>query len=182
MDGVLSQIPTESDFVAIAAGKHLSAALRADGSIACWGHPSCLSDVPNGNGYIAIACGQAHGVALHGDGSVVTWGVDFGIPHRELGNNVVAIATKSGSSMALKEDGSIVVWGPLSFGYDEVPQGTGFAHIGSGFGHGLAIKAEGMYYPPLVGDINGPEGVPDHGVDWYDWNAMIEAWKGVFGV
>ena len=64
----------------ISSGNFHTAALLADGSVACWGynyHGQC--DVPSGigtpeNPVTSVAAGFLHTVALLADGSVACWG------------------------------------------------------------------------------------------------------------
>ena len=67
-------VPSGSDFVAVAAGVGHSLALREDGSLAAWGynaHGQC--NVPAGSDFVAVAAGASHGLALKEDGSLAAW-------------------------------------------------------------------------------------------------------------
>jgi alpha-tubulin suppressor-like RCC1 family protein len=66
-----------TNVVAISAGLQHSAALRADGTVLCWGYNIFYDQTnvpPNLSNVIAIACGSFHTLALTEDGGIVAWG------------------------------------------------------------------------------------------------------------
>ena len=68
--------PAQQTYTAIAAGSSHSCALRADGTITCWGNNwAGQTDAPAGN-YTAITNGNAHSCALRTDGTITCWGDD----------------------------------------------------------------------------------------------------------
>ena len=60
----------------ISAGHSYSLALRADGSVACWGDNGDGEAPPAGveGDFVAVAAGAGHSLALRADGSVACWG------------------------------------------------------------------------------------------------------------
>ncbi len=76
--GEVSNVPSGTDFTAIAAGVATGYALKSDGSIVAWGDDTYgeVSNVPSGTGFTAIAAGLYTGYALKSDGSIVAWGFD----------------------------------------------------------------------------------------------------------
>ncbi len=66
----------EGDLVAVAAGCDHSLAVRADGSVACWGDNDDGEAPPGGveGDFVAVAAGNGHSLALRADGSVACWG------------------------------------------------------------------------------------------------------------
>jgi len=112
--------------LAIAAGLSHSLALKADGSVICWGaNNSGQTTIPaDATNVVAIAAGRAHSLALKADGSVIGWGYNkFG--QRSISanaTNVVAIAAGVNHSLALRADGAIVGWGLNSFRQIAIPE------------------------------------------------------------
>ncbi len=95
-----------SGFVAVAAGGNHSLGLRADGSIAVWGHNYYGQlDVPAPNsGFVAVAAGWGHSLGVRTDGSIAAWGKNFrgqcDVPAPNTG--FVAVAGGSTHSLGLK--------------------------------------------------------------------------------
>ena len=61
--------------IQVSAGSDHTCAVRANGSVACWG----LNDYrqaapPAGTGFTQVSAGSHHTCALKGDGSIVCWG------------------------------------------------------------------------------------------------------------
>jgi len=131
------------DFVtAVAAGRHHSLALLANGTVMAWGEGGsgelgdgeyASSDVPvlvEGLSHVgAIAAGADHSLALLGNGTVMAWG---GNEHGQLGDGgtvesdvpvavkgltgVTAIAAGTEYSLALLSDGKVMAWGANEHG------------------------------------------------------------------
>jgi alpha-tubulin suppressor-like RCC1 family protein len=119
--GQVTDTPTGTDFVAVAAGDFHSLALKDDGSLVSWGydHADQVTDTPAGTGFVAIAGGVDHSLALKDDGSIVSWGRDTlnQVSNTPAGTVFVAIAGGGGHSLALKADESFAAvpgLGPLS--------------------------------------------------------------------
>jgi len=128
--------------VAIAAGAVWACALRADGTVRCWGansagqlgdgtitfHPTPVAVTGLSNA-VAITAGVAHTCALRGDGTVGCWG---GNNNGELGDgttttrltpvtvaglaNAVALTAGNFHTCALRADGTVRCWGDNTVG------------------------------------------------------------------
>ena len=146
--GQVSDTPTGTDFIAVAAGWNHSLALTTDGSIIGWGEDNYgqISDAPAGTGFKAVATGSFHSLALTADGSIISWGEDtFGeVSNTPTGTGFKAIAASFAHSLALTSDGSIVAWGYDDQGQvSDAPTGTGFTAIAAGEYHSLALTSDG---------------------------------------
>ncbi len=101
----VSQAPTGSGFVDIAAGYGTSHALTSDGYIVSWGSDgwSQVSQAPTGSGFVRIAAGYYNSHALKSDGSIVSWGSDgwSQVSQAPTGSGFVRIAAGYGTSHAL---------------------------------------------------------------------------------
>ena len=72
-DTVLT-VPTGTDFVKVASSHRHAAAIRADGTLVCWGlNNSGQCNFPTGT-YSEVACGPTFTAAVKTDGSLVCWG------------------------------------------------------------------------------------------------------------
>ncbi len=122
---------------------------------------------------IAISGGMGHSLAVRSDGTVVTWGPN-GQPSSltpvpvTLLTNVIAVSAGAAHSLALKSDGTVWAWGNNSAGalgdyftegFSAVPVQVGAGQFGqttpgfdsiiaieAGFGHNLALKADGTVW------------------------------------
>lgn len=134
----------------VAAGMGISAALRSDGTVICWGDsaygrcsvPLALTDV------VQVACGEQHCIALRANGTVVCWGNNaYGqcTPPPGL-NGVIQVAAGGLCSLALKSDGTVVNWG-RSFG---ITNAYGVTQIAAGAAQCVALFSDGV--PHAFGD------------------------------
>jgi alpha-tubulin suppressor-like RCC1 family protein len=127
---------------AVAAGGNFSCALRASGSVACWGgngsgqlgtgnkNPTTTPvAVPKLSGIMAISAGQAHVCAVASSGSVSCWGDGA---NGQLGSgqatsssspvtvdnlpDAVMVAAGERSTCALTKSGSVLCWGANELG------------------------------------------------------------------
>lgn len=79
-DGVLS-VPSGSTYTVVSARDRHAAALRADGSIVCWGNNTAgQCNAPTGTGYTAVACGDSFTAAIDSAGKLVCWGSISTVP------------------------------------------------------------------------------------------------------
>lgn len=140
------RVDETNDWTAVAAGSDHTCALRADGSLWCWGSNSWgqlglgydvwESDVParvgQGANWQALALGGEHTCALQGDGSLWCWGVnasyqvyggrdclDTGcVVPRQVGTALDWTGAGLGyaHTCGLRSDGSLECWGDLPGG------------------------------------------------------------------
>jgi hypothetical protein len=91
--------------VAIAAGRKHSLALKADGSIAGWGHNNYgEATPPSGNDFVAVSVGGRHSLAIKADGSIVGWGWNNrGQATPPSGNDFVAVSAGAYHSLAIRQ-------------------------------------------------------------------------------
>lgn len=109
-----------NNVVAIAKGGNESAdrvlALKADGTLACWGGGGVLTNVPAGlTNAVAIAVGSAHSLTLVGSSAPVT-SVRLSKPTWESGSFSVQLPTQSGNVYSLESRDSLggMAWMPLT--------------------------------------------------------------------
>lgn len=133
-----------TNVVSLAAGESHTCALRANGTVACWGANSDgqLGDgttlsprrtpvtVGALSGVVSIVAGARHTCALKANGSVACWGLNqygqlgdgtLNSPGNTPGivsglNNIVAITAGNDHNCALKASGVVVCWGRNSAG------------------------------------------------------------------
>lgn len=108
--------PGITDIVQIAAGRTMSAALRADGTVRILSGSTLGTSyqvLEGSQGVVAVSVGSAHVLVLKSDSTVAAFGQnDSGCCNVPPGlRDVVAIAASAFSSAALTRDGRIITWG-----------------------------------------------------------------------
>lgn len=135
-------VPAGEDYIAITSGFH-ELALRANGSIVCWGGNGLFDqcNTPNENDFIAIAGGNEHSLALRSNGTIVCWGKRCG--NEPEGNDYSSISTTHNLNLALRSNGSVAAWGDNLFDQENVPSENDFVMIAAGDYNGLALRSNG---------------------------------------
>ena len=141
-------------FTTITSGHLHTCALRADGTIVCWGDGEYGRPAPpQDEKFIAVSSGAAHVCALRVDGSAECWG---GRPSSDgpiLGHPVLpgsppqdekftAISSGDDYACALRKDGSPVCWGANWAGQSAVPSGVTFVAITASFDYTCGIRQD----------------------------------------
>ena len=133
--------------IMVAAGDRHSVALKADGTVVCWGENfSGQSTPPTGlAGVTAIAAAQNFSLALKSDGTVVRWGASVGGQATPPGSwvDIVAISAGQSHALALKSNSTVVGWGSVLGGVTPPSGLTGVTAIAAGFSNSLALKNDG---------------------------------------
>jgi len=139
----LCDVPAGDDFIAVAAGSNHVAAIRRNGSLACWGVPSAC-DVPPGNDFVGLASSSGWSVALRSNGSLAAWGGNrLGQCNVAGGYNFTAVAAGYDFGVAIRENGSLAAWPDISWGHVHLPGGNDYVAVAAGTHHGVALKADG---------------------------------------
>jgi hypothetical protein len=144
----VTNLPTGTNYTAIAGGDAQAYVLAADGSITAWGGDTFgeVSGTPAGTGFATIAAGNVNGYALAADGSITAWGDDASgqVTNAPTGTGFTAISGGLQHAYALAADGSIAAWGDNTNGQvSGTPTGTGHIAIAAGRTHGYALAADG---------------------------------------
>jgi hypothetical protein len=163
-----------------AGGTH-SCAIRADGSLLCWGDDSKgqLDGIPTGT-FTSVSAGGAHTCAIRDNGTLACWGDDSkgqldGIPTGTFtsvsagGAHTCAIRASDDGDF---DGGPLVCWGDDSKGQlDEIKAGE-YVTLSSGGAHSCAIKANlhlGCWGDDENGQVSGAPG------EWPGWHWF---WQG----
>ena len=145
-----------SGIIAIDVGYGHNAALRADGSVICWGEniPNVeyykgACDVPEPNrDFIAVAAGGDQTLGLKSNGSLVCWGAaNVNSDIRTIPNpnqDFIAIDAGGTFNVGLKKDGSIVTWGSMFM--DSPPPGNNFTAVAAGYDYCVALTDDGKIF------------------------------------
>ena len=123
-------------------------ALKADGTVACWGNnvSGQATPPPGLFGVSQVDGGDNQTIALKSNGTVLCWGNNY------YGQSAVpaglapsrAVATGENFSMALSVDGVVTCWGENTYGQCNVPGAIGVVRaIDAGGFHGMALTEAG---------------------------------------
>ena len=147
-----------TNIVAVAAGDAHAIALRADGTVVCWGsNTSGQTDIPpDATNIVCIAAGSTHSLAVRRDGVVKQWGqiIFTGISNAPPdATNIVSVAPGPGAqhALALRADGTVREWGHVLYASwvnpsatnDPPPDATNVVSLAAGAFHSLAVRGDG---------------------------------------
>ena len=139
-----TKIGSVTTWIAVAAGRAHTLAVKKDGSLWAWGRnfSAQLGDgtqadrlVPTVVGTVktwkAVAAGESHSIGIQTDGSVWTWGTkDFGQTGQGVGNPAIPVTMLDSSPIVLAVPG-------ITFN---------FASMAAGGNHSLAIRTNGALW------------------------------------
>ena len=136
------RVPVLQGAPQISAGEFHSVALRADGSIACWGtdDPDLLT-APLGT-FTNVSAGTGHSVALRKNGVIVCWGRKHDNQLNAPKGKFRAVSAGAGYSVALRKRGAIACWGRGDDGQLNMPKGK-FIAVSAGLKHSVALREDG---------------------------------------
>ena len=154
-------VPAGKGYTAIRPGYTSFSALKADGSVTCWGVAAHIVNCPTDTGYVAItATGQNTAYAgLKADGTVSIWGhTTYGGTYPTSAGyptlaNVVKVYSSNGAFAARKTDGSLACWGNMvdggatvSNGATACPTGVGFTEVYATYTGFAALDPDGAIF------------------------------------
>ncbi len=130
-------------FVEIVSGGAHSCALRADGSVTCWGsNANNQLTPPTGALFRTLEAGEYQTCGIKLDGTIACWGRnDYGQSTAPVGT-YKHLSTGYMHSCAVREDGAAVCWGDSSLGRTNAPAGT-YIQLTSGDAHTCGILTSG---------------------------------------
>jgi alpha-tubulin suppressor-like RCC1 family protein len=127
----------------VAAGWDHSCALKADGSVRCWGSTLAVIDGAPTSALTAIAAGNGFSCGIvAADQSLICWGVDTsGIASTPPGT-YQQVSAGDTHACALSTTGTIECWGSGPYGQLNKPAGV-FTSISVGASHSCAMSSTG---------------------------------------
>jgi uncharacterized delta-60 repeat protein len=127
----------------LAAGANHTCAIKADGTLACWGgeNGKGQTNAPAGT-FSSVSAGANHTCAIKADGTLACWGQNSeGVTDAPAGT-FSSVAAGGGHTCAIKTVGTLACWGTNSSGQLEgIPAGT-FSSVSSGIAHTCAIRTD----------------------------------------
>jgi len=177
--------------VDIAAGGGHSMAIRADGSLVCWGfsEPYTCSDPALLKNVRSVSANQMATVIAHDDGSVSSIG--YVSPSLKTPTdlvNVDRVRIGYAHGLAILKDGSLRAWGSNSSGQTAIPSDLGTVRdVAAGHSHCVAIRQDASVaawgantygqstVPPSLGPVRGVVAGVSHSAALRDDGTVI-AW------
>ena len=142
------EIPDPNEHTAISAGGSHNCAIKADGTISCWGNNEHGQTNPPDGQYTAISAGGSHNCAIATDGTISCWGGDqwFGLwaSLNSPDGQFTAISAGGQHTCAIATDGTISCWGYNDYGQTNSPRGQ-FTAISAGARHSCAIATNNTF-------------------------------------
>ena len=153
----LIELPAEVRFTAIDAGDGHTCALRADGTISCWGaNEYGQADAPDGE-FLAVSAGGQHSCAIRTDRTVLCWGSVYPRPFEAASEEFQSVSAGFGHTCGLRIDGTISCWGGDVPGAPDGP----FDAVTAGFFFSCAAPDDGAvtcWPSPGSGEEDTPDG------------------------
>ncbi len=133
---------------AVDAGSTTTCAIRAEGSIVCWGSDAGWGlTTPPAGAFSQFDMGSVDACGVTSAGAVKCWGASgwgqrqtlpglpAGLTYRQVGVGVTSVC-------AVRSDASLVCWADTRYGVGSAPAGT-FTQVGVGHKHACAISTTG---------------------------------------
>lgn len=156
----LPGLPTHP--LSIATGVYFTCAVRADGTLDCWGDNRYQQSSPPGGTFQTVGAGHEFACGLRTDGTVVCWGYVRHPPHPNA--QFTALATGSWFACGIRPDATLTCWDgnprPSSTLNVTPPTGT-FRSLGLGDLHGCGVRTDGTL--ACWGSKRGLQGSPPAG-------------------
>jgi hypothetical protein len=121
-----------------------SCAIRADGTLACWGEAGPLLSPPSG-AFRSLAGGDGYACGLRAGGALACWG-EAGAPTlREIPEGSFRSVTAGGDrACGLRDDGTLACWGSNDLGYLAGAPAGAVRSVAAGAYHACAVLGDGQ--------------------------------------
>ena len=126
----------------ISAGVTSTCGLKADGSVACWGHDEYGQASPPGGEFDSLSAGQFYACGVRVDGSVNCWGHDEYGQASPPGGEFESISAGRDHTCGVTTDGSVACWGNDDYGQAS-PSGGEFISVSAGNIHTCGVRIDG---------------------------------------
>jgi len=136
--GVALTVPTTANPIVVAGAYH-GCALRAEGTITCWGDNANGEASPPAGIYTQVSTRGETACALSATGEAACWGL-WGLP--APAGPFVQVSAGNFTSCGLRTDGSLSCWGYGAYGVTSPPSGN-FTQVSVGRGHACALRDDG---------------------------------------
>lgn len=127
---------------ALSVGAEHACALKADGSVVCWGRNHEAQARPPQGSFEQVSAGGSHSCGLATDRTVVCWGEDGLGQASPPSHEFVQVSAGRRFSCGVTVDGSAICWGSNPVGQAMPPSGS-FRQVSAGESHACGVKTNG---------------------------------------
>lgn len=142
----LQGFPDGTGFRRVALGTFHACALRANGTIACWGEDDLGGTAVPAGSFIDVGVGYGFTCAVQGDGKVSCWGKLWDgtrVVAPEL-HDAIAVDAEDSSVCALRATGEVICWGSEDVwaGPQGAPPQARFRQLSVGLDHACGVTED----------------------------------------
>ena len=136
-----SAAPTSPGVLAIDLADYGGCAIRAQGTLACWGDDTYDQASPPPGSYRDVATGTRHSCAIKSDRTLTCWGGDGENPDPPPSGTWAAIDAALRYTCAISTAGALDCWGSDYYGQASPPPGT-FTAVSTAERYGCAVRTD----------------------------------------
>lgn len=127
--------------IAVSVGLDHTCALRAEGSVVCWGADDAGQANAIDGRYVSVSAGARYTCALRQDAEVVCWGAnELGQANAPEGRHLL-VSAGGGHACALRQNRTLICWGANELGQTDAPDGE-YLSVSAGGYHTCALRVD----------------------------------------